>query len=193
MADEYDWEDIEDEDVEAIELLGALMDDEDPILGLRVPRGRGIGPRRRRRVARKALAKALVPRTPGVPAPGGREQPLGFEPIQFTDASALILEMVCEPDRPFKGRRLIIDAVRSAAGIGGLLTVRRFDIGGKNQLASREPVTITAFQPDATLSILLLDPITPGVPGVLEIEASVQPTTSATVDVGAALYGLSIS
>lgn len=192
---ELDWDEIESEEAEdeAIELLGAIMGEDDPILGVRVRRGRGIAPRRRRRAARKALVKALVPKTPGVPEPGGREQPMGFSPVQFTDASALILELEANPDRPFKGRRLIVEAVRSASGIGGLLTVRRFDIGGKNQLVSREPVIFGAFQADATLSILLLDPITPGVPAVLEVEASVQPTAAATVDVGATLYGLSIS
>jgi hypothetical protein len=192
MAD-YDWDEYEDDDDEAIELLGAIMEDEDPILGLRVPRGRALAPRARRRAARRAMVKALVPRTPGVPKPGGREQVLGFEPVQFDNTSALILELTAEPDRPFKGRRLIIEAVRSAAGSGGLLTVRRFDIGGKNQLSSREPVLFAAFQPDATLSILLLDPITPGVPAVLEVEASAQPGVGETVDVGATLYGLSIS
>lgn len=179
-------------DDEEIELLGEVLGLDDAIIGARRRRrgGRRGGSRRMRRAA---LKQALVPKTPGVPTPGGRQQPLGYSPVQFTDASALILELVANPDRPFKGFRLVIVAVRSAAGIGGLLTLRRFDIGGKNQIASREPIVLDAFAHDATLVELALDPLTPGVPSVIEVQASVQPTTAATVDIGAALFGPSIS
>ncbi len=177
-------DDEDDFDEEEIELLGELVG---------APRRRRSSARRRpRSMLRAQLRRALIPKTPGVPSPGGRQQPLGFTPMQFTATSALILELVADPDRPFKGMRLVIDVVRSASGSGGLITLRRFDIGGKNQLVSRQPVTANAFEVDATLVELALDPLTPGVPSVLEIQASAQPGTGETVDIGATLFGLSI-
>lgn len=197
MDDEW-----EDDAIELLGAMGALDDDEDPILGdlddyvdeLGARRRFGGRSRRRgrRRSLRSRLKRMLVPKTPGVPTPGGREQPLGFTTVQFTNTSALTLQLTCRPNRPIKGRRLIIDLVRSVAGSGGLLTVNRFDVGGKNQLLSQDPVTINAFAHDATLTLLALDPITPGVPGILEITASAQPGVGETVDVAATLYCLSI-
>lgn len=170
-------------DDELIELLGI---DEDPLLGARVPSRRG------RRINRSELRRALVPKTPGVARPGGRLLMLGFDPIQFTDASALTLFLTAEPQRPFKGGRLVIDAVRSASGIGGLLTVSSFMVGQVNQLVSAEPIILAAFEPDATLVEIGIDPATPGIDIIIGITCSVAPTTAATVDVGAALFGLSV-
>lgn len=191
--DEDDYED--DEEEEHLELLGAIMD-EDPILGQRRLRRLMRRPKRRRvrtvRRARAALKKALVPATPGVPKPGKRGQPLGFTPVQFTNTSALILELEADPDRPFQGERILIEAVRSVAGSGGLLTVRRIDIGGKNQLVSREPAILGSFAADATFVELELDPVTPGVTCVIEVQASAQPGVGETVDIGATMFGKSI-
>ena len=100
--------------------------------------------------------------------------------------------MVAEPQRPFKGGRLVIDAVRSAAGIGGLLVVSSFTVGQVNQLVSAEPIILAAFEPDATLVEISVDPATPGIDIIIQITVSVAPTTAETVDVGACLFGLSV-
>jgi len=167
---------------ELVELLGI----DDPLLGARVPSRRG------RRISRTELRRALVPKTPGVARPGGRLLMLGFEPVQFTNTSALTLNLTAEPQRPFKGGRLVIDAVRSAAGSGGLLTVSQFQVGQVNQLVSQEPIILAAFEPDATLVEISVDPATPGIDITLSITASAQPGVGETVDIGACLFGLSV-
>ncbi len=174
-------------DEDAYELLGELMADDDPVLGARFSRARG-GSRR----ARAALAKALVPRTPGVPKPGFREFPLGFEPVQFTNTSALTLNLVAEPQRPHKGTRLVLDIVRSAAGAGGLITVSTLLVGQNNQLQSAEPIIAAAFDVDATYVQLSLDPAGPGLRVIVGITCSAQPGVGETVDVGGALWGSAI-
>lgn len=171
-----------------IELLGAM--NEDPILGARrsrVPARRGGSAR-----MRQALYKHLVPRSPGVPKPGFREFPLGFEPVQFTDSSNLTLFLVAHPQRPHKGTRLVLDIVRSADGIGGLITVSSFMIGENSQLQSAEPIIAASFDTDSTYVQLSCDPASVGNIITIGITCSVQPTAAATVDVGGALWGSAI-
>jgi len=179
-------------DDEQIELLGALMeDDEDPILGARrmtrVPARRGGS-----RAARRALVKALVPSTPGVPKPGFREFPLGFAPIQFTPTSGLTLNLVAQPQRPHKGTRLVLDIVRSAAGSGGLITVSSILVGQQNQLQSAQPIIAAAFEQDSTYVQLALDAATPGIDVIIGVTCSAAPGAGETVDVGGALWGTAI-
>lgn len=186
-------------DMEELELLGELMgddDEEDPILGQRSPLHRRISARRggSRRIqsSRARIRKALVPKTPGVPKPGGREQPLGFTPVQFTDSSALVFNLTAEPQVPLKGRRLIIDVVREA-GEGGLITIVDLKVGQRSQLISAQPLIVAGYGPTAFGVDMALDPAVPGTVVTLTVACSAQPGSAKTVDIGAMIIGLSIN
>lgn len=181
-------------DMEELELLGELMG-EDPILGqrtrlhTRIPAGRAGGAMS----ARARLAKALVSKTPGVPKPGGRELPLGFTPIQATNTSALAFNLTANPQVPIKGRRLVVDVVRSAAGSGGLITVTDIRVGQRSQMVSAQPLTVTTFGAGSFGVDMALDPAEPGIVITLSVAFSAQPGVGETVDVAATLIGLAIA
>lgn len=177
------------DDEELLTLLGA---EPDPIIGARVLSRSRTSVARRVAANRAMLRKALVPRTPGVPMPGGRNVPLGFTPIQFTPATALQQNLVARTQVPFRGQRLLLDIVRSAAGVGGLITVTSILVGQKNMLGSAQPIVAAAFDIDATYVQLDIDAATPGIDIVVGIQLSVVPGAGATVDVGGTLFGLSI-
>lgn len=189
-------------DEDQIELLGELLgvdpyyllgeDEEDPLLGARPAMHRRVTSRRGMS-SRARLRSALVPKTPGVPKPGGRELVLGFPVVQFTNTSALAFNTTAAPQVPFKGRRLVIIATRSAAGSGGALTMTDLRVGQRSQLVSAQPVPIEAYQADAYGGDMAIDPATPGTDIVLSVAAAAQPGVGETVDIAACIIGLSVA
>lgn len=166
-----------------------------------------IGARRRKR-ARKQRARAmarrggyagggvpgrrLIPRVPGVPMPGARLQPLGFGASAFTAASGLILTLQAQPQRPYKGQRLVVDITRTGASATGLVTVTRLDIGTTNQLVSSGALSAAAFAPTAFDVNLQLDPATPGIIITVQFAISAAPAMADRVDFSATMFGTAI-
>lgn len=148
--------------------------------------------RRRRGGGRRIPARSLIPATPGVPMPGVRLQPLGLGATAFTAASGTILALTAQPQRPFKGQRLVIDITRTGASATGLVTVTRLDVGTANQLVASSALSAAAFAPTAFDVNLQLDPATPGITITLQLAISAAPAGADRVDVGATILGTSV-
>lgn len=151
--------------------------------------------RRRRRKVRgnQSIARrALIPGTPGVPMPGVRLQPLGLGATAFTAASGTILNLTAQPQRPFKGQRLVIDITRTGATATGLVTVSRLDIGTANQMVASTSLAASAFAATAFDVNLQLDPATPGITITLQLAISVAPGGADRVDCAAVIMGTAV-
>lgn len=135
---------------------------------------------------------ALVPPIPGTPATGQRQYPLGFGTFIFTNGGATSGQLVATPQRPFKGVRLVVDEVRSD-GSGGLVTIGALSVGQNNQLVSASALPSRAFAPGAFGTDLDLDPATPGIQIVLDLNITAAPSVGETVAVSAMLVGYSFS
>ena len=179
-----------------IELLGDLDDDEllgdddDMGLALRIPSRRIT--RRSRARKRRVIRRALVPNVPGSPRPGAREWPLGFPVATFTAASGTSLSVTAQPQRAFKGSRLVVDIARTGATATGLISISRFFVGQINQLVSAQPVGAGSFAPNSFHTTLSVDPATPGVDITLTYDTSVAPTAPDQIDVGTTVIGLAL-
>lgn len=180
-----------------MELLGAAFDwdlageyAEDELGAIRVPsRYPGARRTRRGRLKRAQFMNAVVPKVPGVPAPGARNFPLGFGTHQFAAGGATAAVLTARPQRPFKGSRLVVSIARAGASATGLVTITQLAVGQNNQLVSAQALPAEGFLPDAFQTVLSLDPATPGIDIVLGIAISAAPTTTDTVDVSAMLIG----
>jgi hypothetical protein len=154
--------------------------------------GRSAAGRREAAMSRMVPGRRLIPRVPGVPMPGARLQPLGFGASAFTAASGLILTLQAQPQRPFKGQRLVVDITRTGATATGLVTVTRLDIGTTNQLVSAGALAAAAFAATAFDVNLQLDPATPGIIITVQFAISVAPGAADRVDFSATMFGTAI-
>ena len=148
--------------------------------------------RRRRGGGRGIPRRSLIPSTPGVPMPGVRLQPLGLGATAFTAASGTILALTAQPQRPFKGQRLVVDITRTGASATGLVTITRLDVGTANQLVASSALSAAAFAPTAFDVNLQLDPATPGITITVQFAISAAPVAADRVDIGATILGTSV-
>ena len=137
---------------------------------------------------RTSSARRLIPRVPGVPARGLGEQPLGFGSTAFTSLSGTILTLTAQPQRPFRGRRLVVDISRTPLATG-LITITRLDVGVDNQLPGSGAIGAGTFAATAFGVDLDMDPATPGVNIVVQFAISAAPAVGERVDVAATLIG----
>jgi hypothetical protein len=151
----------------------------------------GAFPFRRRKRGGTPYRK-LVPGTPGVPNSGLRLQPLGLGATAFTATSGTILALSAQPQRPFKGQRLVLDITRTGATSTGLVTVTRLDVGTDNQLVGSGSISAGAFAANAFDVNLMMAPATPGITITCQLNISAAPTTTDRVDIGGTLFGTSI-
>lgn len=149
-----------------------------------------VGAPRRRSMS--SIRNRLVPRVPGVPQAGGRLQPLGMGATAFTSTSGVILTLTAQPQRPFKGMRLVVDLTRTGTTATGLVTVTRLDIGTDNQLVGSGAISSSAFSALSVDCNLSLAPATPGVSITLQFVISAAPTTTDRVDLSATIFGTAI-
>lgn len=172
--------------------LGAL-DDElgyDDELGA-VARRRSA--QRRAGISRPPLAamrRALVPNLPGVPAVGGREEPVGFGSFTFGNATAQTVTLTARPQKPFKGRRLVIPIFRTAGAAAIGVNVTALSVGQANQLVSSGAVPADAFVPGAFGVDLNLDPATPGIDITIVLATTATPGAGETITVTPMLIGV---
>jgi hypothetical protein len=150
--------------------------------------------RKKRRPTRQAAtrsvpARRLLPPIPGVPARGLGEQPLGFGATAFTAASGTLLTLTASPQRPFRGRRLVVDLTRTGASATGLVTLTRIDVGVDNQLPGAGALAVSTFANNSVGVNLDMDPCTPGVNITLQFNISAAPAMADRVDLAAALIG----
>lgn len=161
-------------------------------------RRRGRAPVRRNTLIRRrtnvlankrAYLNKIQPAIPGVPKAGARNFPLGFGSILFEFGGVTQFNLVANPQRPFKGARLVIDVRRSAGAIAELVTVTSLNIGQNNQLVSSAALPAEAFRPDGFDTVLSLDPATPGIDITLGIAVSAAPANGETIAVSAMIIG----
>jgi len=192
------------------ELLGAY-DDDDDLGAFRLPsrirrmvsRRRGRRPPRRGRRAivnrivqlqqRKAsYINKIAPAIPGVPQPGARNFPLGFGAFTFLPAGITLTNLTANPQKPFKGARLMVQVNRSAGATAELVTITNLDVGTGNQLVSAQALPAEGFAANAFDTMLSLDPATPGIQIVLGIAISASPPAGESISVSAMLIGNTI-
>jgi len=150
--------------------------------------------RRRKRTRRKQIRQSLRQPYPGATGAGGPKQyPLGFPALQFVNAGATTLQAQSNPQRPFRGQRLIIDVVRSAGAAGILVTLDSFNVGQNPCLLNANPVSADAFRPDAVSTLLAMPPAEPGINLTAQYTVSVGPGVGETVDVATTVIGLTIA
>ena len=168
--------------------LADIGDDDLGALGLfrrRRKRGGGGG--------RSMSARRLIPSTPGVPNRGLREQPLPLGSTSFTASSGTSLLLSASPARPFRGRRLILDAVKTGT-TGGLVSITALNVGADNQLPvpSGTAMPAAAFAANAVGVNLDMDPAGPGVGVTCQLAISSAPTMTDTVDCSALIIGSTV-
>lgn len=161
-------------------------------------RRRGVSSTRRNALIRRranitankrAYINKIQPAIPGVPQAGARNFPLGFGSETFINAGPTAFDLVANPQRPFKGARLVIDVRRSAGALAELITVTSLNIGQNNQLVSSAALPAEAFRPDGFDTVLSLDPATPGIAITLGIAISASPGVGETIAISAMIIG----
>lgn len=147
----------------------------------------------RRGVTRRVVTRALKQKYPGVSGSVGPKQfPLGFPAIQFVNAGATTLQTQTNPQRPFKGNRLVV-VVRATAGATGLLvTIARFDVGANSQLVNAQPIPAEVFQPNSFDVPLAIAEAQPGINVTIDYNISAAPGVGETVDVGTTIIGITL-
>lgn len=155
-------------------------------LSLGAVRGRGIMRPRRLRAGR------LIPRVPGAPAIGLRLQPLGFPSVNFILNSGQLLTTIAQPQRPFKGKRLVVDIARTGVTSTGLIAITQLLIGTNNQLVSSGPIGAGSFAPSAFDTNLELSAATTAINIAIQFSNSIVVTTTDVVSVQPTLFGESI-
>lgn len=136
--------------------------------------------------------RRLVPQVPGAPAIGLRLQPMGIGNTTFTATSGVALSVSSRPQRPFKGKRLVVGIARTGASATGLVTVTQLLIGTNNQFVSSAPISADAFGPNAFDTNLELAACSTALDITVAFAISAAPTTTDTVAINATLIGEAI-
>lgn len=174
-------------DVDGLEMGDAeLINDLADVGALRRRHGRG---RRGRRGGRGMDARRLIPRVPGAPAVGLRLQPLGFPTATFTATSGTFLPVTSRPQRPFKGKRLVVDLARTGTTSTGLIQVTEISIGTNNQSVSRNPMGAGSFSPLAYDTNMELAACTTALDITVGYSNSVVPTSPDKIDIATTIFG----
>lgn len=145
----------------------------------------------------RASAQLMAPnsqsnRFPGVPGLGLRLQPLGFGAVIFALASGALLSTTSRPQRPFQGKRLVVDIARTGTTSTGLVSIGQLLIGSNNQFVSANPIGAAVFAPGAYDTNLELDAASVGNDVTIQFTISTTPTGTDTVVVQPTILGESI-
>lgn len=131
----------------------------------------------------------IMPTIPGAPAIGVKLQPLGFSTVAFLAASGTALTATTRPQKPFKGRRLVVDIARTGASATGLVTIASILVGVNNQLVSTGPVGAGAFAATAFDCNVELSACSSALDISVNYAISAAPTMTDRVDIATTLFG----
>lgn len=131
----------------------------------------------------------IMPTIPGAPAIGVRLQPLGFGAITFTATSGTALPASTQPQKPFKGRRLIVELARTGTSATGLVSIASITVGVNNQFVSTGAVSAGAFAANAFDANVELSACSSALNITVNYTISAAPTMTDTVVVGTTLFG----
>lgn len=134
-------------------------------------------------------SQRIMPTIPGSPAIGVKLQPLGFNAIAFTATSGTALPATTRPQKPFKGRRLVVDIARTGTTATGLVTVTSVTIGVNNQFVSTGAVGAGSFAATAFDCNVEFSACSTALDITVNYAISAAPTTTDRVDVGTTLFG----
>lgn len=201
-SDDYAGEDFLGEDFLGEDFLGDDYAGDDyageDILGAqyRRQRARRRGRRGGRMTQRVALGRPInhappwrMPQAaPGVMLPTEQLLPLGFLPeggsFSFVSGGPTTLTFVAQPQKPFRGERLIIDVAKTSGAVGNTVNVNILAVGTDLQIVSAAPFPAVAFSPTAFGVRLALTAAQPGIRislGVELIGPALAPNESVTV------------
>jgi len=181
---------LDDEMLGDYEIMGALDDEMLGALQASNPEVLGAIARRaaRRSPGATRLAQRFAMKAPGVPSPGARRLPLGFDSFTFVNAGVTSFNFDADVQIPFKGRRLIIDVVRTgAAGIA--VRVDDIQVGTRSQLAGQKRISASAFAANAFDVDLGMDPCQPGVKLLIVVSLSAGPGVGDSIVVTPTIIG----
>lgn len=134
-------------------------------------------------------SQRIVPTIPGAPAIGVKLQPLGFTIVTFGAATGTALPATTRPQKPFKGRRLVVDIARTGATSTGLVSVQSVTIGVNNQFVSTGAVGAAAFAATAFDCNVEFSACSTALDINVNYSISAAPTMTDTVVVGTTLFG----
>jgi hypothetical protein len=134
-------------------------------------------------------ARRLLPQIPGAPAVGIRLQPLGFPTVAFLAASGTALPTTTRPQRPFKGKRLVVDIARTGASATGLVTITGLFIGTNNQFVATPPIGAGAFAATAFDVNMELAACTTALDVTVSYAISAAPAMADRVDIATTMFG----
>lgn len=137
-------------------------------------------------------SQRIIPTIPGAPAVGARLQPLGFNAIVFTSASGTALPAVTRPQKPFKGRRLVVSLARIGATATSLVQVTSVTVGTQNQLVSQGPVDAGAFAGQNVDCNVDLSPCTSALDLSVNYSVITAPGVGDSIQVGTTMFGESV-
>jgi hypothetical protein len=131
-------------------------------------------------------------RVPGSSDAAQLMSPLGLGAAQLTNAVAVVT-LSAQPQRPFRGERLLISLARSAGALVVPVRVSEFKIGENSQLVGAGALPAEAFSPDAFGVRLAMSPSAPGILINLRIETDVGAVPAGeTITVTAAIIGRAV-
>jgi len=131
----------------------------------------------------------IVPTIPGAPAIGVKLQPLGFGTTTFTATSGTALPATTRPQKPFKGRRLVVALARTGASATGLVSIASLTIGVNNQFVSTGAVGADAFGPGAFDCNVELSACSTALDITVNYTITAAPTMTDTVAISTTLFG----
>jgi hypothetical protein len=186
-------------DDETLEALADLLDGDDELgwddeLGAAKPRRTPFGGRRpvkKPASKRKALMRAIASRMQGGDNPK-RDFIMPFPAGTFT-AAVTTLSLPQGPQKPFVGRRLVIDFGRVGTTSTGLVTITNLAVGVDPQFVATGSVPANAFSPTAVGTRLEMDASEPGITITMQLAVAPAPTMTDTIAVSAALIGPAVS
>lgn len=136
--------------------------------------------------------QAINPALPGVPARGGRVQPLGFENGAFVAGGSAVVTVRARPQRPFRGGRLVGSLSRTGASATGLVTLVSLIVATDGQLLSGDPISFDSLSPQSFGVQVDLSPAAVGNEIVAQVAVSVLPTMTDRIDFNLTVYGHTI-
>lgn len=149
-------------------------------------------PWKRKRRGKRVALRRLQSATPGAPAHGWAQEPLGLTSASFTSTSGVALTVTARPQKAFKARRLFFDLTRTGATATGLVSVTNMLFGVTPCTVGSQPLPITMFGSTAVDSIISFPPISGGLDITVFLAITTAPTTTDRVDVQGAFLGETI-
>lgn len=131
----------------------------------------------------------IIPTIPGAPALGVKLQPLGFNTVTFTATSGTALAATTRPQKPFKGRRLVVDIARTGTTATGLVSIASVTVGVNNQFVSTGAVGAGAFAATAFDCNVEFSACSTALDLTVNYTIATAPTMTDTVAIATTLFG----